>query len=252
MTDILYESYYGVSSLGDDQLEHHGIKGQKWGVRKYQYEDGLLTPAGRARYDVGPAELKSKRKIAKRLNAADNMISDAKYVERRANRKIAKYEKKLSKLEGKDSGRAQRKAEKLNNKLGAEKQTRTSAVKTQKDVSKIRDQVIKKAVDAGYDIKAKPKYKDAQAAKKTIMTALAGSTAVTIASLANRDSLVRGQSFKVKKSKDGKGSYTNKSKKETFAGQFGKTFVDETKRNIAIGALETGGNIAYYLLKNRR
>ena len=30
-------------------LMHHGIKGQKWGVRRFQNEDGSLTSAGKAR-----------------------------------------------------------------------------------------------------------------------------------------------------------------------------------------------------------
>lgn len=33
-----------------DELQHHGIKGQKWGVRRYQNKDGSLTSAGKKRY----------------------------------------------------------------------------------------------------------------------------------------------------------------------------------------------------------
>lgn len=33
-----------------DELVHYGIKGQKWGRRRYQNADGSLTPAGRERY----------------------------------------------------------------------------------------------------------------------------------------------------------------------------------------------------------
>lgn len=32
-----------------DELYHHGVKGQRWGFRRYQNKDGSLTPAGRRR-----------------------------------------------------------------------------------------------------------------------------------------------------------------------------------------------------------
>ena len=34
-----------------EELYHYGIKGQKWGVRRYQNDDGTLTAAGQARYN---------------------------------------------------------------------------------------------------------------------------------------------------------------------------------------------------------
>lgn len=39
--------YYAVDD--HDTLEHHGIKGQKWGIRRFQREDGTRTPAGKKR-----------------------------------------------------------------------------------------------------------------------------------------------------------------------------------------------------------
>ena len=37
-------------STNFEELYHHGIKGQKWGVRRYQNPDGTLTSAGKKRY----------------------------------------------------------------------------------------------------------------------------------------------------------------------------------------------------------
>jgi hypothetical protein len=41
---------YIITRASSDELMHHGIKGQKWGVRRYQNEDGSLTKAGSKRY----------------------------------------------------------------------------------------------------------------------------------------------------------------------------------------------------------
>lgn len=40
-------------------LAHHGIKNQKWGVRRFQNEDGSLTEAGRKRYGLSNAQSKA-------------------------------------------------------------------------------------------------------------------------------------------------------------------------------------------------
>lgn len=44
-----------------DELYHHGVKGQRWGIRRYQNKDGSLTPAGKKRYSDGKGEPKKTR-----------------------------------------------------------------------------------------------------------------------------------------------------------------------------------------------
>lgn len=55
-------------------LYHHGIKGQKWGVRRYRNKDGSLTPAGKKRYndmseDARTASEIRQKKVSQMSNA---------------------------------------------------------------------------------------------------------------------------------------------------------------------------------------
>lgn len=56
----------------DSYIYHHSIKGQKWGIRRYQNEDGSLTSAGKKRYDEpnsnGNAKSYEKKKSQHRKN----------------------------------------------------------------------------------------------------------------------------------------------------------------------------------------
>ena len=45
-----------------NELQHHGIKGQKWGVRRYQNKDGTLTTAGKKRFERDQRENAAKKK----------------------------------------------------------------------------------------------------------------------------------------------------------------------------------------------
>ena len=39
-----------MNKLNQNELYHHGVKGMKWGVRRFQNKDGTLTPKGEKYY----------------------------------------------------------------------------------------------------------------------------------------------------------------------------------------------------------
>lgn len=74
-------------------LAHHGIKGQKWGIRRYENEDGTLTALGKMRYKTSYLEKNPKRyKTGNGQAAMANMYYDIKKAISKENKGKSKEE----------------------------------------------------------------------------------------------------------------------------------------------------------------
>lgn len=69
--------YFGKVGRMTDHLylAHHGIKGMKWGVRRFQNPDGSLTSAGKARYGDSTGTDKKRDNLALNAKGSKRMVS---------------------------------------------------------------------------------------------------------------------------------------------------------------------------------
>ena len=79
------EEYFANLRAAQDYLAHHGVKGQKWGERHYQNEDGSLTAEGYEHY-YGGIKDKAFKKYEKIVNRDINAgVKVAKKAARKGN-----------------------------------------------------------------------------------------------------------------------------------------------------------------------
>lgn len=65
-------SVYYLYNTEENYLAHHGIKGQKWGVRRFQNPDGSLTPAGEKRQKRLEAKEQKKEERLRKKRGSDD------------------------------------------------------------------------------------------------------------------------------------------------------------------------------------
>lgn len=119
------------------ELYHHGITGMRWGFRRFQNEDGSLTPEGELRYNQG------KQKLAR--GKAAEMYKTKKYK--------AKLALKQEKQKVKDAAALAKTAKKEQAKLNAEDRVIKKKAKNMTD-EELRNEVNRLAMELEYQKKS--------------------------------------------------------------------------------------------------
>ena len=113
----------------ENELYHHGVKGQKWGVRRYQNKDGSLTLAG-------------KKRALKMQDQYTRFSNDKKYRDKDGNmtyagrKKALKMKEQYSELTGKQL-----------KKYPSKNNPSTSPAPKQKSISEMSNQEIQDKID---------------------------------------------------------------------------------------------------------
>ena len=180
----------------DQELTHHGIRGQKWGRRRYQNPDGSLTPAGRKRYGVESNYERSKgehnkpnkpaKVFGKKKSPDDDIPEENRYLSKKARSMTDKeLDKAIERLQ-KEQRLKQISPEEIDRakKLMDDQSYRKKSLKDMSD-----EEIVKALNRANLERQYKQAYPEHVSAGKKFMQSLTNDVIAPAAKSAGRDFL---------------------------------------------------------------
>ena len=131
---LSYTQMFDVAK--NDELTHHGILGQKWGIRRYQNEDGSLTKAGMRRYGT----LTNFKKVQAAEKKAKSDAIKAKY-KSRTEADIAKIRKKY-KLDQENNDSSNKKSKKISEMTDDEVRAKINRIRLENELKSLTPKQI--------------------------------------------------------------------------------------------------------------
>ena len=201
----------------DNWLAHYGIKGQEWGVRRYQNYDGSLTPLGRQRYGHGQKRefyKKNVHAIKKGWQNTDGFYTDKgleKFTKNRfrlqgVHETISKeYANFAAEKKWQDS-RVKKYTQKRNfKKANIAAQKSQEAQRLMQTIEANRKKLIQKAYEKNYDVRLKDVkrlgYAEATSLARAFISGAVGSLTVSAITKGQDLDMVSGQRLYAKKIK---------------------------------------------------
>lgn len=154
-----------------NELSHYGIQGQQWGIRRYQNEDGTLTPEGKAHYGYGSA-----KEYSKALNKLDSSMNQMRVSRRKAANARNRTARQMSIARSKaDADPYNESKERKYQKLASEFNRRKSEVdkidEQLKTGQTAAERIAKQAEKDGYTVDSKEVYKYTATGKDWVTSA---------------------------------------------------------------------------------